>query len=600
VRTASSLSLWERVGVRGPLIAAVLGLALGCATGAVRGPAAMSLDEKIGQLFVYPATGRFMNEASPEYQALVHQVRDNHVGGILWFLLSDVSETARLNRRLQSLAKTPLVIAADLEAGVGMRFLDTTNWPWPMAVGATDDPSLAERQGNIVAAEARAIGVTQVYAPVADVNVEPANPVINVRSYGEDPGTVGRFVAAFVRGVQAGGVLATAKHFPGHGDTKIDSHRALPVFDADRARLERVELVPFRSAISAGVGAVMTAHLSLPAMDATPAPQRPFVAGENPYTKDDTEVTRNATVSASMSPAVVEGLLRNELGFRGVVVTDALDMGGIVDHYDPGEAAVRAILAGADQVIKSADTDAAIAGVRRAVAEGRISANRLDRSVARILEAKRRFPAATADPEAAFRVVDSPGHRAAAEEIARRAVTLVRESPGALPLRRETRVVHVVVNDVAGLNPPVAELTRGLAARLAAPAETFVLDPRSRLDEIGPITAAAARADVVLVSLFVRVRTGSGKLVLPDAGRAAIEALAAAGARVIGVSFGNPYLAADLPGLATYLAAYGEQPVMQAAVARALFGETEITGRLPVTIPGVAERGSGIRKAAVR
>jgi len=162
------------------------------------------------------------------------------------------------------------------------------------------------------------------------------------------------------------------------------------------------------------------------------------------------------------------------------------------------------------------------------------------------------------------------------------------------------QAVSLLPNDVAGLNPPVAELTRGLAARLAAPAETFVLDPRSRLDEIGPITAAAARADVVLVSLFVRVRTGSGKLVLPDAGRAAIEALAAAGARVIGVSFGNPYLAADLPGLATYLAAYGEQPVMQAAVARALFGETEITGRLPVTIPGVAERGSGIRKAAVR
>jgi beta-N-acetylhexosaminidase len=593
-----SLSLRERGRVRGVTLAVLVTAALSCAT-AVRAPS-MSLDERIGQLFVYPATGRFMNEASPEYQALVHQVRDNHVGGILWFLLSDVSETARLNRRLQSLAKTPLVIAADLEAGVGMRFLDTTNWPWPMAVAATDDPSLAERQGNIVAREARAIGVTQVYAPVADVNVEPANPVINVRSYGEDPETVGRFVAAFVRGVQAGGVLATAKHFPGHGDTKIDSHRALPVFDADRARLERVELVPFRSAISAGVGAVMTAHLSLPAIDSTPAPQRPFVAGENPYTKDDAEVTRDATVSASMSPAVVEGLLRNDLGFRGVVVTDALDMGGIVDHYDPGEAAVRAILAGADQVIKSADTDAAIAGVRRAVAEGRISIDRLDRSVARILEAKRRFPAATADPEAAFRVVDSPGHRAAAEEIARRAVTLVRESPGALPLRRETRVVHVVVNDVAALNPPVAEFARGLAARLAAPAETFVLDPRSRLEEIDPITAAAARADVALVSLFVRVRTGSGKLVLPDAGRAAIEALSAAGARVIGISFGNPYLAADLPGLATYLAAYGEQPVMQAAVARALFGEAEITGRLPVSIPGVAERGSGIRKAAVR
>jgi beta-N-acetylhexosaminidase len=600
MRRAFSLSLRERVGVRALTLAAALSTALSCATTAPRSPAAMTIDERIGQLFVYPATGRFMNEAAPEYRALVHQVRDNHVGGILWFLFSDISETARLTRRLQSIGKVPLVIAADLEAGVGMRFLDTTNWPWPMAVAATGDPTLAERQGRIVAEEARAIGVNQVYAPVADVNVEPANPVINVRSYGEDPETVGRFVAAFVRGVQAGGVLATAKHFPGHGDTRIDSHRSLPVLEADLARLERVELVPFRAAIAAGVGAVMTAHLSLPAIDPTPAPQRSFVAGENPYTKDDTEVTRNATVSASMSPAVVEGLLRRELGFRGVVVTDALDMGGIVDYFDPGEAAVRAVLAGADQVIKSPDTDAAIAGVRRAVAEGRISAERLDRSVERILEVKRRFSAAIPDPEAAFRVVDSPEHREVAEEIARRAVTLVREGPGALPLARGTRVVHVVVNDVAGSNAPGADLARALTARLDPAAETFLLDTRSRSDELEPIVSAAAHADVVLFSLFVRVRIGSGKLVLPDAGRAAIEAVSGGGARVIGVSFGNPYLAADLPGLATYVVAYGDQPVMQAAVVRALFGEAEITGRLPVTIPGVAERESGIRKAAVR
>ncbi|HEU5251298.1 MAG TPA: glycoside hydrolase family 3 N-terminal domain-containing protein, partial [Thermoanaerobaculia bacterium] len=525
-----------------------------------------------------------------------HQVRDNHVGGILWFLLSDVSETARLNRRLQSLATEPLLIAADLEAGVGMRFLDTTNWPWPMALAATGDPSLAERQGRVVAEEARAIGVNQIYAPVADVNVDPANPVINVRSYGEDPENVAQFVSAFVRGAQSGGVLATAKHFPGHGATRTDSHRALPVLSADRARLDRVELVPFRAAIAAGVGAIMTAHLSLPAIDATPAPARTLAPGENPYTDDLAEVARDATVPASMSGAVLEGLLRGDLGFRGLVVTDALDMGGIVDHFDPGEAAVRAILAGADQVIKSPDTDAAIAGVRRAVAEGRISVERLERSVARILEAKRRFPAPIPDLEAAFRVVDGPEHRALAEEIARRAVTLVREAPGALPLARPMRIVHVVVNDVATATAPGAELGRALSTRLSAPPETFVLDPRSRPEEIEPIRNAALQADAVLVSLFVRVRTGTGKLVVPDGARSAVESLSAAGAKLIGVSFGDPYLAADLPGLATYVAAYGDQPVMQAATARALFGETEISGRLPVTIPGVAQRGAGVTK----
>jgi beta-glucosidase-like glycosyl hydrolase len=558
----------------------------------------MTLDEKIGQLFVYPATGRFMNEASPEYRALEHQVRDNHVGGVLWFLLSDVYETARLNQRLQALAAQPLLVAADLEAGVGMRFLDTTNWPWPMAVAATGNPSLAERQGRVVAEEARAIGVSQIYAPVADVNVDPANPVINVRSYGEDPEDVARFVSAFVHGVQSGEVLATVKHFPGHGDTRTDSHRALPVLAVDRARLDRIELVPFRAAIAAGVGAVMTAHLSIPAIDPTPAPVRTIAPGENPYTDDVSEISRDATLPASMSGPIVEGLLRNELGFTGLIVSDALDMGGIVDHFDPGEAAVRAILAGADQVIKSPDTDAAIAGVRRAVADGRISAERLDRAVARVLGTKRRFPAAVPDREAVFRVVDSPEHRALAEEIARRAVTLVREAPGAFPLARSTRLVHVVVSDVPVANPPGSELARGLVERLGAPPETFLLDPKARADDIEPVRAAAADADTVLVSLFVRVRAGSGKLVLPDAARTAVESLAASGARLVGVSFGNPYLAADLPGLATYLAAYGDQPVMQAAVARALFGEAEISGRLPVTIPGVAERGSGIQKPA--
>ncbi len=580
----------------GRLLLLIAAAGVSCVTSQPEPSSRLTLDEKIGQLFVYPATGRFFNEESAEYRALLRQVRDNRVGGILWYLLSDVSETARLNRRLQAAARRPLLIAADLEAGVGMRFLDTTNWPWPMAVAATGDPSFAEREGRVVAEEARAMGVNQLYAPVADVNVDPANPAINVRSYGEDPETVGRFVAAFVRGVQAGGVLATAKHFPGHGDTRTDSHRALPVLRADRARLERVELVPFRAAIAAGVGAVMTAHLSVPTFDSTPAPVRDLAPGENPFTDDAAEIARDATVPASMSPAIVDGLLRRELGFGGLVVTDAVDMGGIVDHFDPGDAAVRAILAGCDQVLKSPDTDAAIAGVRQAIAAGRISEARLDQSVARILEAKRRFPAPNPDPEAPFRVVDRPEHRALAEEIATRAVTLVRETPGALPFAPAQRVVHLVVNDVASVAAPGRDLAHELEVRLRRAPQTFVLDPRSRKEDVEPLLQAAAGADAVLVSLFVRVRTGSGKLVLPEPAREAVAKLSTSGARLVGVSFGNPYLASDLPGLATYLAAYGDQPVMQVAVARAIFGEAAITGRLPVSIAGVAERGSGISR----
>ncbi len=575
-------------------------LASACATVALHHPADLSPEEKIGQLFIYPATGRFVNDESPDYRELVHQVKDNRVGGILWFLAGEVSETARLTRKLQEISRVPLLIAADLEAGVGMRFQETTYWPWPMAVAATGDPSLAERQGRIVAEEALAIGLNQIYAPVADINVDPANPVINVRSYGEDPETVARFVVAFIRGVQSGGVLATVKHFPGHGDTHTDSHRSLPILFADRARLDRLELVPFRAAIAAGVGAVMTGHLSLPAIDPTPAPQRPFSPGENPYTLDPSEVAGDATLPASMSPAAVDGLLRKDLGFAGLVVTDAVDMGGIVDHFDPGEAAVRAILAGADQVPKSPDTDAAIAAVRRAVETGRIPEWRLDVSIARILDVKRRFPAPRPDPEAPFRVVDSPGHRALAEEIARRALTLVRETAGALPLSPSVRLVHLIVNDIPAANPPGRDFARELGVRLGREPETFVLDPRSRPDEVEPLVEAASSADIVLVSLFVRVRTGTGKLVLPEPARRAIERVASAGKPLVGVSFGNPYLAADLPSLSTYLAAYGDQTVMQVAAARALFGEADVTGRLPVTIPEVAGRGSGIQKRSAR
>jgi beta-N-acetylhexosaminidase len=311
-------------------------------------------------------------------------------------------------------------------------------------------------------------------------------------------------------------------------------------------------------------------------------------------------VARDATVPASMSAVVVDGLLRRDLGFRSLVVTDALDMGGIVDHFDPGEAAVRAILAGADQVIKSPDTDASIVGIRKAVADGRISRERLDRSVATILAAKRRYPAALPDLEAAFRIVDRPEHRALSEEIARRAVTLVREEAGALPFGRSTRLVHVVVSDVPAASPPGLELARLLTAGLSAPPKTFLLDPKSRAGDIEPIRQAAANADAVLLSLFVRVRSGSGKLGLPDVAGAALEALSRSGPKVVAVSFGNPYVAAELPALATYLAAYGDQLVMQAAVVRALFGEADVSGRLPVTIPGFAERGTGITRGKTR
>src|SRR5256885_3012695 len=255
----------------------------------------LTLDEKIGQLFAVRGFGVFMNESSPRYEDLHDAIIKSGVGGVVWFA-SNVYETAELTRRLQREARVPLLISADLESGLGMRFLDTTFWPPAMAVAATGDPSLAEAEGRVVAREAKAVGVNHILAPVADVNVDPDNPVINARSYGEDPQDVARYVAAFIRGVQSERVLATAKHFPGHGDTHVDSHRALPVIGVSRERLERVELVPFRAAIEAGVQSIMIGHLAVPALDATPVPVREPGHGENPYGTTAAEVPAEGTL----------------------------------------------------------------------------------------------------------------------------------------------------------------------------------------------------------------------------------------------------------------------------------------------------------------
>jgi beta-glucosidase-like glycosyl hydrolase len=333
----------------------------------------VNLAEKVGQLFVVAA------RLDTPIVELEHFVRDLHVGGVIWFQ-STTEHVARVNAHLQSLARVPLLISADLEAGMGMRFTDAEWAPPAMAIAATGDPTFAEEQGRETAIAALRVGINHIFAPVADVNVDPRNPVINTRSFGEDPHDVAKYVAAFVRGVQSTGCLATAKHFPGHGDTHVDSHRALPVLDVSRERLERIELVPFRAAIEAGVASVMIGHLAVPALDDTPAPVRTLF--ENVYGTVREEVTRTGTMPATLSKRVID-VLRHELGFDGLVITDAMDMGGLAAHFDAADAAVRAIEAGEDQVLFSPDPEAAIAAVK-----ARVSEERIDESVARILRAK--------------------------------------------------------------------------------------------------------------------------------------------------------------------------------------------------------------------
>lgn len=548
----------------------------------------LTLDEKIGQLFVPPAHGTFMAESSANYQQLVHQIRDNHVGGIIWFV-SNVYETALLNERLQAQSRLPLLISADLESGIGMRFLDTTFWPSAMAVAATGEPAYAEKEGKVVALEARSIGINHILAPVADVNVDPDNPVINTRSYGEDPVEVGRYVAAFIRGVQSEKVLACVKHFPGHGDTHTDSHRSLPLLEVTRERLDRVELVPFRQAIAAGVKSVMIGHLAIPAIDPTPAPVRQNGHDENPYGTSRDEVPTEGTLPATLSRPIIEGILRRDLGYDGLIVSDAFDMGGLTEHFDAGEAAVRAIEAGEDQVIKSPDVDRAVAAVKAAVKSGRISEARIDESVQRILDVKAFTGAPRPDVDHIFRTIDSPEHRALAAEIAGHALTLVRQQSGIVPLPRDARVLLISVSDVADAPNPLTALEKELRDRLTTPPQVIAIDPRS------PVPAMPKNFDVAVAALAVRARSGAGQIAVPPIARDLIRAL---NVPVIAVSFGSPYLLRDVPIAGTYICAYGIQPVMQVAAAKAIFGESGFSGRLPVTIPGLYKRGDGITTTA--
>ncbi|MFN2492266.1 MAG: glycoside hydrolase family 3 protein [Pyrinomonadaceae bacterium] len=561
----------------------------------------MSLDEKIGQLIYVGVNATFLNRDSEAFNALRHQVEDNHIGGIILFR-GPVYESVVLVNRMQQLARYPLLISADLEAGAGMRFDDTVNLPWNMAVGATNNTDYARRQGALTAREARALGVQQIYAPVADVNNNAANPVINVRSYGEDPAAVGQFVAAFVEGVQSEGVIATAKHFPGHGDTATDSHRGLPEINVNRDRLNAVELVPFTAAVKSGVGSVMTGHIALPQVDPTEVRPLPRDVKLKPIDTDEAGevVVEKGTMPTTLSP-VINQILRRDLGFDGLIVTDAMSMSGLTLYFTQEEASVRALEAGADLLLKPADPDATFRGVREAVLKGRLQEGRIEESARRVLAAKydlglvkqRITPLETIDVSVAGKE-----SMKLAREIAEHAITLVRNEAGLIPLKTpgaNTSIFNLAITNgddrLWVTNSFVAALSK--AGRKV---ETVVLDDRSSEAEVQNVLERAKTADIVIASLYGRVRSGQARSVgLPEPGAKALSALVANKVAVVGISFGNPYLLQSFPELRTYLVAYGDMPSLQQATARALLGEIDVTGKLPISLPGMYPRGTGIQ-----
>jgi beta-N-acetylhexosaminidase len=566
----------------------------------------MSLEEKIGQLISVGLNATFLNQDSDAYRTLKHYIEDNKVGGLILFR-GPVYESVILANRMQQLARYPLLVSADLEAGAGMRFDDTVNFPWNMAVGATGNPEYARRQGVITAREARALGVQQIFAPVVDVNNNAANPVINVRSYGEDPAEVARFAAAFTEGAQSAGVIATAKHFPGHGDTAVDSHRGLPEINVGRARLDTVEFVPFQAAVNAGVGAVMVGHIALPQIDPTGVRPLPRNVKSKPTDTDEAGeiIEEKATMPATMSP-VMGNILRSDLKFPGMIVTDALSMSGLTIYFTQEEAAVRALEAGADMLLKPADVDASFRGVLNAVKSGRITEQRVEESARKILAAKydlglveqRLTPIDAID-----RTVGSKDVVALATEIAEHAITLVRDEDKLVPLknlRPDSRVFNLAVTNGDDRNWIANAFVWQLNSN-GVKVETVVLDERSSERDVQKAIQRAKSADLVIASLYGRVRSGQASSVgIPESGAHALSALFATKAPIVGISFGNPYLLQSFPGLRTYLVAYGDMPSLQQAAARALLGQIDIVGKLPISLPGLYPRGTGIRSKAIK
>ena len=564
----------------------------------------LSVEEKIGQVFMIWCRASFLNVESPEYLQWLDDMRKYHVGSFTmsvhvdgpFLLRTEPYEVAELLNRLQRESKLPLLFAADFERGLSNRLLGTTVFPHAMAFGADGNIEDAETFGLITGHEARAIGVHWNFFPDADVNSNPANPIINTRSFGEDPKQVGDLVTAYIQGAHQAGMLTTVKHFPGHGDTATDSHLGVASVNGDRAHLDSIEFPPFRQAIAAGVDSVMVAHVTVPALDSDP------------------------NHVATISPSIVSDLLEQHLGFKGLIVTDALDMAGLTHLFanDIGREAVEAFKAGNDLLIIPPDLGASYESMIKAVRSGEISKQRLDRSVLKILKLKGELAlnkSRTVDLNALATAVGKPENVAFGQQVANSAITLVRDNGKMLPLkskgtakaglpymtREETRnqVVAVLFSDDVRTDSGRA-FGRELRARILD-AHVIYVDPRIAAGMSDEVLKAVDEAQTVVAAVYVIPTAGKigNSVGMADAtGTLLQQLLDHAAAKTVVVAMGNPYLASDFPKIENYMCTFSNATVSEVGAIKALFGEIPIRGHLPVTIPNIAQRGAGLERPA--
>ncbi len=527
----------------------------------------MTGEEKVGQLF-FPADW--------DTTRTMESIRRYHVGGV-WFARTEAHKIAGILNAMQQASKYPLLVTADFEKGAGTYVDGATDLPFNMALGATRNPELAYRSAALTAKEAKAIGVHINFAPVLDVNNNPKNPVINARSFGEDPELVAIMGIAAIKGYQENGILATGKHFPGHGNTSVDTHAKLGVIEASSQEFDSVELLPYKKVLrEAKPSAIMSVHLWVKSLD-----------------KD--------TVPATLSKNIMTGLLRERLGFAGVVYTDAMVMGGITTRYKFGAAVVKAIQAGCDIILFPANLEEGCTALLAAMKSGEISEERIDASVRRLLLSKTMVGLQKnrlVDTSRISALVGTKENYSEAKSIAADCLTLAKDEKNLIPIPPGKKVVVITMSNREGNSM----LSRGLVnfpdeMRLRNPGVSDMrLSDSLRNDETAKAFELAKNSDVVVVAAYVKIVLASGTVDLPSAHAKFLEQLVAVNPRVILISFGNPYIGASVPFVPAYVCAYDNARALQDAAADAMYGITHFKGRLPISISESMKYGAGVLK----
>lgn len=546
---------------------------LGQQSWAERTLASLTLREKIGQMMLYGMHMKFMNAEDARWKEITRVIQQDGVGGIhIWY--GETGASLTMLNELQRMSRIPIIVDADIEYGLNQRYKAGTDLPPLMAIAATGDPNLAYEAGRISAMEAGAVGIHWNFSPVTDINNNPANPIINTRSFGETAEIVNKFSVEYIRGLKDHGMLSTAKHFPGHGDTETDSHSSLASIPSDSARIWSVEIEPFRHAIANGVDAVMVAHVTAP------------------------DYQPNADLPATLSPYWVTDVLKGELGFDGVVVTDAMGMGGITKNYSNDYGLIHAINAGCNFIIQAQNVTKAIDVVEKAVREGIIDLSRIDESALKMLRMKEKIglhEKRTIDLSYAQKTLGLSKNKKIASQIAEQSLTLVKNENNVIPLDTGSSDAWVLIDMYDSPNNHSESTMSRLIRQSGKKVIQFQIDESDSSDYLQSVMNQIVPDQMVILNVFASPKAHKDRIGLPDAEADFVRNLTKKSENLIMVSFGNPYLIQDFPDVPAYLCAYKGNSVLQSAAAKALLGKNAINGKLPITIPGVAEMGFGIQ-----